>query len=80
MESRNASFFEHVFPCKFKEEASSSKRTYETMNENSQDKEVEEEVEVEPRRSKREKTEKSYGPDFLTYMLETEHQSFKEAI
>ena len=28
MESRNAMFFEHVFPCKSNDEASSSKRTH----------------------------------------------------
>ena len=82
MESRNASFFEHVFPCKFEEGPSSSKRTFETMNEDSQDQEQEEEekVEDEPRRSKRIRTEKSFGPDFLTYMLESEPQSYKEAV
>ena len=41
MESRNASFFEHVFPCKFEEGPSSYKRTFETMNEDSQDQEQE---------------------------------------
>ena len=35
IESRNASFFEHIFPCKSNEGPSSSKRTYETMNEDS---------------------------------------------
>nr|CAN76029.1 hypothetical protein VITISV_016069 [Vitis vinifera] len=78
MESRNASFFEDVFPCKSKEEPSSSKRMLETINENSQDQN--EEVEVEPRRSKRVRTEKSFGPDFLTFMLEGEPQTFKEAV
>ena len=54
MESRSASFFKHVFPCKFEEGPSSSKQTFETMNEDSQDQEQEqeEEVEDEPRRSK----------------------------
>ena len=82
MESRNASFFEHVFPCKFEEGPSSSKRTFETMNEDSQDQEQEqeEEVEDEPPRSKRIRTEKSFGPDFLTYMLESEPQSYKEVV
>ena len=69
MESRNASFFEDVFPCKFKEEPCSSKRK-ETINENSQDQN--EDSEVEPRRSKRARIEKSFGLDFLTYMLEEE--------
>ena len=33
MRSKNASFFEHVFSCKFKDGSSSSKQTHETMNE-----------------------------------------------
>ncbi|RVW17127.1 Retrovirus-related Pol polyprotein from transposon TNT 1-94 [Vitis vinifera] len=73
MESRNASFFEDVFPCKSKEEPSSSKRMLESQDQN-------EEVEVEPRRSKRVRTEKSFGPDFLTFMFEGEPQTFKEAV
>ena len=35
MESRNASFFEDVFPCKSKVEPNSSKQAFETINENS---------------------------------------------
>ena len=35
MESRNASFFEDVFPCKSKVEPNSSKRALQTINENS---------------------------------------------
>ena len=52
------------------------------MNEDSQDQEQEqeEEVEDEPRRSERIRTEKSFGPDFLTYMLESEPQRYKEAV
>ena len=41
---------------------------------------MEERNEVEPRHSKRAKTSKSLGPNFLTYILEDEPQSFKEAI
>ncbi|KAL2465448.1 Retrovirus-related Pol polyprotein from transposon TNT 1-94 [Abeliophyllum distichum] len=78
MESRNVSFFEHVFMYKSKEEASSSKRTYETTDQEEQPEE--EDDEVEPRRSKRARTEKSFGPDFLTYMLESEPQSFTEVV
>ena len=76
MESRNASFFENVFPCKSKEEPSSSKRVLETINENNQD----QDGEVDPRRSKRARTEKSFGPDFLTYVLEREPWTFKEVV
>ena len=42
----------------------------ETINENSQDQDKD--GEVEPRRSKRARTEKSFGPDFLTDVLEGE--------
>ena len=41
---------------------------------------MEERNEVEPRRNKRTKMSKTFGPDFLTFMLEDEPQSFKEAI
>ena len=78
MESKNASFFEDIFPCRFKDEASSSKRTLETID--SQDHKSDEEVEVEPRHSKRTRIEKSFGLDFLTYMLESEPQTFKEMV
>ena len=78
MESRNASFFESVFPCKFKVEPNSSKRAFETTNEISQD--GNDTIEVEPRCSKRVRVEKSFGQDFLTYMLEGEPQTYKEAM
>ena len=50
----------------------------ETIHENSQDEDTD--GEVEPRRSKRARTEKSFGPDFLTYMFEGEPQTYKEAV
>ena len=49
MESRNASFFENVFSCKSKDDSSSSKRTYETMNDEIHDSEDEQRVQIEPR-------------------------------
>ena len=78
MESRNASFFEDVFPCKSKVDPNSSKRAFETLNENSQD--GNDTGKVEPRRHKRARVEKSFGPDFLTYMLEGEPRTYKEAM
>ena len=80
MESRNVLFFELIFPCKSDEGPSSSKRTYETMNEDSQNQNQEQDVEDEPRRSKRIRIEKYFGPDFLTYLLENEPQSFQKAV
>ena len=50
----------------------------ETIHENSQDEDTD--GELEPRRGKRARTEQSFGPDFLTYMLEGEPQTYKEAV
>ena len=76
MESRNASFFEDVFPCKSKVEPNSSKLAFETINENSQG--GNDTSEVEPRRSKKASVENYFDPDFLTYMLEGEPRTYKE--
>ena len=46
MESRNASFFEDVFPYRSKEKPSSSKQVLETIHENSQDEDTDGEVEL----------------------------------
>jgi len=83
IESRNASFFEHVFPCNSRVESRELEQFHETTlenEENDQAPEEEEEQEIEVRRSKRARIEKSFGPDFLTYLLENEPQSFKEAV
>ncbi|XP_075475893.1 uncharacterized protein LOC142514930 [Primulina tabacum] len=58
-----------------REEPSSSKRLYETNDEKQ-----ELDQDIEPRRSKRARTEKSFGPNFITFMMESEPQSFKEAM
>ena len=50
----------------------------EIINENNQDQDKD--SEVEPRCSKRARIEKSFCPDFLTYVLEREPQTFKEAV
>ena len=70
IESRNASFFENVFPYKSTQESNSSKMTHHELDDDDD----------EPRRSKRTRTSKYFGPDFLTCLLEDEPQSFKEAM
>ena len=79
MESRNASFFETTFPCNpVIERPTTSKRTHENENENEES--DDENVGV-VRRSKRQRTEKSYGSDFMTYLLEQgDPQTYKEAV
>ncbi|KAD4384796.1 hypothetical protein E3N88_24964 [Mikania micrantha] len=78
MESRNASFFEEVFPCLKKELPSSTTPVDEIVHD--EDQEQLEAEEVEPRRSKRQRIEKSFGPDFLTYMVEGEPQTYCDAV
>ena len=73
IESRNALFFEEIFPHKSTQESSSHKRNFESTSSTSHDQELmEERIEVEPRRNKRAKMSKSFGSNFLTYMLEDE--------
>ena len=81
IESRNASFFEEIFPCKLIQETNSLKRNLESTSNTSHDQKlIEERNEVEPRYSKRTKTSKTFGPNFLTFMLEDELHNFKETI
>ena len=65
MESRNASFFENVFPCKDKE---NPKRTREQAEASTSVQETEEDND-EPRRSKRARKEKTFGNEFTTVFL-----------
>lgn len=85
IKSRNASFFENVFPYKDAQERSSLKRTFDTISNNNQEYQdnenqeaTEQEPEVETRCSKRAKTTKSFGPDFLTSMLQNELKLIKK--
>ncbi|GKE56505.1 hypothetical protein Tco_1495690 [Tanacetum coccineum] len=89
MESRNASFFENIFPCLTKETGSSSrldddvvqdKRQRDNNDLHDERQDQLEEEEVEPGRSKRERTEKSFGPEFVSFMVENEPTSYQEAV
>ena len=75
MESDSAEFFEHIYPYKTRLESSSglSKQPIEEPKENEQNEES-------PRRSKRQKTSTLFGSDFVTFLLESEPQTFKEAM
>ena len=48
-----------------------------TLDENVGQRSIEKDNEDEPRRSKRARTSASFNPDFLTFLLESEPQSFK---
>ncbi|GJY66131.1 pol polyprotein [Tanacetum coccineum] len=89
MESRNASFFENIFPCLTKETESSLRLDDEVVQDKRQrdDNDLHderqdqlEEEEVDPRRSKKARTEKSFGLDFVSFMVENEPTSYREAV
>ncbi|XP_073154047.1 uncharacterized protein [Henckelia pumila] len=73
IESRNAAFFENIFPSKEEKETSSIKRAHESTNEETHENE-------EPRRSKRAKIAKTFGPDFLSYAIENDPRTLSEAL
>ncbi|CAM8902193.1 unnamed protein product [Rhodiola kirilowii] len=82
MESRNASFFEQVFPYKEMLPSSPYEIGEDTPEMYHQQEEVsEEDTNVgEPRRSKRARIENSFGPEFLTFMVEAGPCTYDEAI
>nr|GEW44216.1 retrotransposon protein, putative, Ty1-copia subclass [Tanacetum cinerariifolium] len=89
MESKNASFFEHIFPCLLKETGSSSRLDDEVVQDKRQrdDNDLQDErqdqtkeEEVKSIRSKRVRTEKLFGPDFVSFMLENKPTSYREAV
>ena len=75
MESDSAEFFEHIYRYKTRLESSSggSKQPREEPKENEQNEES-------PRCSKRQKTSTSFGSDFVKFLLESEPQTFNEAM
>ncbi|GKC92800.1 hypothetical protein Tco_1158242 [Tanacetum coccineum] len=87
IESRNASFFENIFPCLTKEARSSSRIDDEVVQDKRQrdDNDLQderqdqpEEEEVKTRRSKKAITKKSFGPNFVLFMVENEPNSYRE--
>mgnify|MGYP003702717001 FL=1 len=84
MESRNACFFEHIFPCRTHERVPRSLEKFDKLasEDDHIDDSGDDQIEIldEPRRSKSARISKSFGPDFLTYMVENEPQTLHEAV
>ncbi|GKB82654.1 retrotransposon protein, putative, ty1-copia subclass [Tanacetum coccineum] len=88
MVSRSASFFEPIFLCLSKETGSSSRLDDEAIQDKRQrddndlqnERQDQTEEEVKPRRSKRARNEKSFRPDFVSFMVENEPTSYREAV
>ena len=75
IELDNAEFFENIYPYKTERESTSErpKRSREESMENVLTSE-------EPRRSTRQRKSASFGPNFVTLLLENEPQTFKAAM
>ncbi|GKF82845.1 hypothetical protein Tco_0244501 [Tanacetum coccineum] len=80
IESAEAYFFENIFPYKDKEKQISNPRKRVINDQLSQDEtdnnsEIPQEN-VKPRRSKRAKVTKDFGPDYTTYIVNEEPQTY----
>ena len=80
IESRNASFFENIFLVKMNVMGVLLKKTHDTTTNDIDHESINDESKEALRHSKRARTFKSFGLDFLTYSLENEPQSFNEAM
>ncbi|KAL8149960.1 hypothetical protein AgCh_006827 [Apium graveolens] len=82
MESRNASFFKTMFPCNpGNQQPTTSKRSHKSVDDDNESDESKDGNVGAVRRSKRQRTEKSYGSDFMTYLLEEgDPKTYKEAV
>ncbi|KAG7548041.1 hypothetical protein ISN44_As12g032490 [Arabidopsis suecica] len=76
MESRNASFFEHIFPCKDKQNLKRTRdeRDVSTAANEASTSGTSNQAEDEPRRIKRACKEKSFGEDFLMVFSQRTNQ------
>ncbi|GKC43573.1 retrovirus-related pol polyprotein from transposon TNT 1-94 [Tanacetum coccineum] len=76
LESNDADFYEHKYPFKStnSEGASSSNLPFIRVNENHDD------LDNEPRRSKRARINKNFGPEFCAYTLEEDPSNLQEAL
>ncbi|CAL2246291.1 unnamed protein product [Prunus armeniaca] len=79
IESVDADFFEEIFPYKEKRSGSNKRKVHDGNPDEPSSSGVQEK-EVEPRRGKRTKTPKSFGPDFVSFLTEEEPQTYKEAM
>ena len=84
IESAEADFFENIFPYKDKEKQISNprKRVFDdqlSLDQRENNSEVQQEND-EPRRSKRAKVSKDFGPDYMTYIVNEEPQTYKAAM
>ncbi|KAM1158977.1 hypothetical protein ACFX19_032768 [Malus domestica] len=76
LELADAEFFEDIFPYKEKESGSNTKRIHDHSHDEASSSGVQGN-DVEPRRGKRIKVSKNFGPDFIAFLSENEPSTFK---
>ncbi|KAB2595479.1 DNA polymerase zeta catalytic subunit-like [Pyrus ussuriensis x Pyrus communis] len=83
LESAEVEFFEEIFPYKDRSYVL-NKRVHEVITRNDDDNHAStsrvQSQDLEPRKSKRAKIAKDFGPDFLTFVTEDEPQTYKAAL
>ncbi|KAJ0103510.1 hypothetical protein Patl1_06354 [Pistacia atlantica] len=81
IESKNAYFFENIFPKKINcEKALPQNETFESSPQNETLRNSSKSSELEIRRSKRVRKAKSYGDDYYVFLTEDDPQTYKEAM
>ena len=80
IEFRDVVFFEDIFPYKRETDKTSGKRTHEMAFRDESPEEPIVNAEIETRRSQRSRISKFFGPDFIAYAIQSEPQTFKEAM
>ena len=80
IESRDVVFFEDIFPYKLETDKTSGKKTHGMAFRDESPEEPIVNAEIEPRKSQKSRISKSFCPDFIAYAIESEPQTFKEAM
>jgi len=80
IEFRDTIFFEDIFPYKWETDKTSGKRTHEMAFRDESPDEPIVNAKIEPRRSQRSRISTSFGLDFIAYAIESDPQTFKEAM
>ncbi|CAL2276995.1 unnamed protein product [Prunus armeniaca] len=79
IESVNAEFFKEIYPYKENKFGSTRKRSHDQSHDEASSSRVQE-IDSQPRRGTRTIVLKNFGLDFLTFLSESEPQTYHEAI
>ena len=80
LESRDVTFFEHIFPMKNKLSKYVGDSNFDTSAESSSNLNLENQENFQLRRSKRGRIEEDFGADFFTHLVEYDPKTYEEAM